>query len=455
MTTQAPPSTPGAPQPPRSTQSRGRRLRDELKQLLLRLHFYVGLFVGPFLLIAAITGILYACTPQIEQVVYDKQLHASRDDGVGAVPLSQQVDAARKAVPDRPVLEIRPPKDPGSTTRVSFDSPTVEADHQLTAFVDPYSGEVTGVLDTMGEWLPLRTWFDDLHRHLHLGAPGRAYSELAASWLWVLALSGIIIWVTRKVRKRTARSLLVPTSKGPQRQRSLSRHATVGIWAAIGLFFLSATGLTWSQYAGGNVSALRQSMDWSTPYLSSDVATTDTVAEDDVPATAESVLDVARDHGLSDPVAIAPSTDGGAWIVSQVQRSWPLKQDSMAIDPATDSVVGTTRFADWPLAGKLAEAGISLHMGLLFGWANQLVLIAIAVAVIVLVVIGYRMWWRRRPRPPRRGLPTPLGRPTDSAAAYGIMIGVAAAVGLVLPVFGVSLVGFVLVDLVRRMLPGR
>jgi uncharacterized iron-regulated membrane protein len=31
----------------------------DLKAFIARLHFYVGLFVGPFLLVAAITGVLY------------------------------------------------------------------------------------------------------------------------------------------------------------------------------------------------------------------------------------------------------------------------------------------------------------------------------------------------------------------------------------------------------------
>ncbi len=34
--------------------------RYSLRPLLVRLHFYAGVFVGPFILIAAVTGLLYA-----------------------------------------------------------------------------------------------------------------------------------------------------------------------------------------------------------------------------------------------------------------------------------------------------------------------------------------------------------------------------------------------------------
>ena len=34
--------------------------------LLRRVHFYIGLFVGPFIFVAALTGTLYVLTPQLE-----------------------------------------------------------------------------------------------------------------------------------------------------------------------------------------------------------------------------------------------------------------------------------------------------------------------------------------------------------------------------------------------------
>ncbi|WP_220447244.1 PepSY domain-containing protein [Nonomuraea deserti] len=39
-----------------------------LRPLVLRLHFYAGLLVAPFLLVAATTGFLYAASVQIEKI---------------------------------------------------------------------------------------------------------------------------------------------------------------------------------------------------------------------------------------------------------------------------------------------------------------------------------------------------------------------------------------------------
>ena len=364
--------------------------------------------------------------------------------------LQQQLTAAATAVPDGRISEIRPSATAEGTTRVSFDAPGLPDGYTRTAFIDPYTGEVRGVLDTYGEWLPVRAWFDELHRTLMLGNVGRVYSELAASWLGVLALSGLALWCVRRRNRNRVRRALLPqrTARGLTRLRSW--HGSVGLWAAVGMLFLSATGLTWSQFAGSNVSTLRESLNWSTPSVSQTLpertAERPPLAADpaQLGSTADHVLSAARTAGLSDPVAITPG-NGEAWVVRQVQRSWPEKQDAVSVDPSTGAIVDELRFADWPLPAKLARWGIDTHMGLLFGVANQIILAVLALGIICLVIWGYRMWWLRRPtRGP--GMAGPAGNQRPNTGAVLVVGLVAVALGVFLPVLGVSLLAFLLAD---------
>lgn len=116
-----------------------------------------------------------------------------------------------------------------------------------------------------------------------------------------------------------------------------------------------------------------------------------------------------------------------------------------------------------PLLAKLSSLGINAHMGLLFGLANQLLLAAVAVGLLSVIVWGYRSWWQRRPtRADRRrplGGPPPRGTwrdlPPGAAAALAVTT---LAIGWALPVFGVSLLGFLAVDAalgLRRRRGGR
>ncbi|TDC22112.1 PepSY domain-containing protein, partial [Streptomyces sp. 8K308] len=246
-----------------------------LRPLVLRLHFYAGVLVAPFLLVAAASGMLYALSFQLERVVYADELRVPVGDGL-ELPLSAQVAAAREAYPDGTISAIRPSPEAGATTRVLLaGTPGVDDDKTLAVFVDPYTAEVRGALEQYGSTgaLPVRTWIDELHRDLHLGAPGRLYSELAASWLWVVTGGGLLLWLSRW-RARRARGEKRPASG---RRRTMGRHGTLGVTVAAGLFFLSATGLTWSTYAGANVTELRTSLGQETPDVS---PTVDDTAED-------------------------------------------------------------------------------------------------------------------------------------------------------------------------------
>lgn len=430
---------------PRST--RGSWWRSELRPLVMRLHFYVGMFVGPFILVAATTGLVYTITPQLDQILYGDALHVPV--GTTQLSLRDQVRAAAAAVPGGTVTEIRPPIAPDSTTRVSFDAPGVQQDYARTAFVDPYTGQVRAVLDTFGEWLPARAWIDTLHRTLHLGDVGRVYSELAASWLWVLAVSGLAVWVVRRRRRARLRRTLLPEPTARGRARIRSWHGAVGLWAAAGMLILSATGLTWSNFAGANVSTLRSALGWKTPSVSQELpAEPGTAAVKDpvaIGAIADRVRDAARGAGMTDPVAITPAKEGGqAWQVAQVKRSWPLKQDAMAVDPSTGQVLDTVRYADWPFMARAAQVGISVHMGILFGIGNQLLLIVLALGIICMVVWGYRMWWLRRPTRP--GATAPGGSQRPSATSIGIVGAVAVGLGIFFPILGVSLLVFLAGD---------
>ena len=183
-----------------------------LRPLVMRLHFYVGMFVGPFILLAALTGLIYTITPQLDQLLYRDALTVPA--APTSLDLQAQVAAASAAVPDGTVTEVRPAPDPDVDDPGVLRRPGVAEDYARTAFVDPHTGQVRAVLDTFGEWLPTRAWIDTLHRNLHLGDVGRVYTELAASWLWVLAVSGLALWVVRRRRRSAAAPDLLPRAVG-------------------------------------------------------------------------------------------------------------------------------------------------------------------------------------------------------------------------------------------------
>ncbi|MFE0626552.1 PepSY-associated TM helix domain-containing protein [Streptomyces sp. NPDC058864] len=453
-----------------ATTARPERSWREVRTLLVRLHFYAGVFVAPFLLVAALTGLAYTFTPQLDRLVHGDVLYVERTAGEPR-PLAEQIAAARAAHPEGTLASVITPSGPEDTTRVVLSVPEL-GDKQRTVFVDPYTGRVRGELTTWFGSTPLTTWLDDLHRNLHLGETGRLYSEVAASWLWVIVAGGLVLWIgrARGQRAATARGVLLPDRSARGVRRTRTRHAATGVWLALGLLFLSATGLTWSHYAGERFGLLLDAVKGQAPALDTALPGAGTGAGEEHeghaghtggrttasadPADFDTVLAVARDAGLGGRVELTPPADAAtAWTVAQDDDRWPVHYDRVAVDAAAGQVTSESRWADHPALAKLSKLGVQGHMGLLFGLVNQIVLAVVALGLILVIGWGYRMWWQRRPV--REDRTAPFGRAPARGTwrrlpVLALVLGIPAvvALGWALPVLGVTLLGFLVLDVV-------
>ncbi|MFK8260345.1 PepSY-associated TM helix domain-containing protein [Erwinia sp. AnSW2-5] len=450
------------------------RTRSTLIPLLRRLHFYIGLFIAPFIFVAALTGTLYVLTPQLENVLYQSQLFTA---STGAdQPISAQIATANNLMgPEAKIAAVRPAPHAGETTRVMFASADLGPSETRAVFVDPRTLEIRGVMTVYGTSgvLPFRTWLDYLHRNLLLGDVGRHYSELAASWLWIAALGGALLWATSRSPRRK------PLRAKPTRAQRLAGqrhwHTTLGLALLLGLVFFSATGLTWSRWAGDNISLMRSHFGWMTPSVNTllhpepemmDMPMDEhaehkghtMMMQDAAPATVtaaqfDAVLSAARAAGIdAAKVEIRPSYRADkAWTVNEIDRSWPTQVDSVAIDPQSNAVIDKVEFANFGLLAKLTRWGVDAHMGVLFGVVNQLVLALFGVGLCVMIVIGYRMWWLRRPQGGQISpLDTLLGcwQPLSISARFLLLV-ITSITAVCLPVMGVSLLALLAVDMWR------
>ncbi|WP_225733043.1 PepSY domain-containing protein [Corynebacterium sp. 321] len=437
-----------------------------------RIHTLGGIFIAPLMFVAALSGFFYALAPTIERGLYHQEMTA---DGGQAQSLDKQVDAARAVHPDLDIARVQSSDNPKATTRVLFADPDLPSKSYTHAvFVDPASLAIKGDLVQYGgsAALPFRTWLSQGHRSLWLGEPGRIYAEIAASWLAPFAITGLFLWWT--TRKRTKKNA---TRAQSSRMKNVSRHSTIGVWIALGMLFLGASGLSWSLVAGDNIAAVREQLQWQTPSIcatapehtdhgAGDHTTPDPAAANAHAEHAASAAEmghadhhaahaaqdvyqhinaVARQAGLTGVLDIkSPAEPGALWTVNETRQPFSFSTDAVAINPDTMSVANTLKFSDWPIAARLTTWAIQLHMGTLFGIYSQIALAVLALGLMAAIVIGYIMWFQRVRKNAARTL-APSFRWSQTSLGVRIAL-IAALIGysIIAPLFAASLVVVIL-----------
>ncbi len=416
-----------------------------LHPVVLRVHFFAGVLVAPFLAVLCVTGLLYVFTPQLSDLVYQDRFFVN-ELGSTPRPLADQVAAALAANPGASLSTVEPATAPDRTTKVALSLPGLAEGETRAVYVNPYTADVQGSLTFAHSEPPLQAMLRNLHGDLLLGDVGRLYSEFAASWLPVLVIGGLMLWWSQRRSKRRARALLLPpTGVRPGRGRIRGWHGSVGVWLTVALLFISATGLTWSQYAGDRFETIITTLDGRSAKLAADPVegTGETVSVDQA-------LDSARAAGLSEPVTItAPTKPGAPYTVAENSKSWPIQSDKVAVHPYTGQVSEQVNWSDNPPLAKLTTIGIRAHTGTLFGLVNQLALASMALGLLAMLFWGYRMWWLRRPTratatigaPAPRGELTKLPRPV-----LLVIVVVTAGLAWLIPLLGISLLLFLAAD---------
>lgn len=429
-------------------------LGSSLRGVARRVHFLAGFVIGPFVVLLCLTGLVYVFSPQIHDDLYRSHLYVTEVRGEPK-PVSTQVRAALEAHPEATLRSVLPPPAPDRTTQVVLDVPglrgtadttdTADTGAGVTArtvYVDPYTNYLNGELNTVDDRLPANTWLREFHNSMHLGDVGRLYAELSASWLPVVTLGGVVLWLGGK---RRWRELLVPSAKSKSaRMRLRGVKGPLGLWLTVGLLIISITGLTMSQWTGGREDARVHPLDARAPTL--------TAAPVDIPPGVRPIgvdqaLAVAAKHGLTGELRVTlPSAADRPLTIAERAEGLPMQRDAIAVDPYTAKVTEYLAWGDWPFLAQVASLGAQLHLGTLFGLANQILLALLAIGTIVLIWLSYRMAWKRSPyRRKWAPMPPPVWR---QLLRGQLAAGVLAVAGLtwLTPVFGASLVSFVLLD---------
>jgi len=302
-----------------------------------------------------------------------------------------------------------------------------------------------------------------------------------AGWLLVLVATGLYLWWPRGRKGGVVSIRATPASRVWWRDA----HAVCGLFAATALVFLALTGMPWSVFWGSQVNRMltehglgvpaamwRQVPRSAIPLTAlgevpwtmrpetlplSAIPDTDAHAGHEgheghamgtasmamaaMPHSAGPGLDLdqaeQRLRGLGLPAGFRLSLPGGPAGVytATVMPDKVAGQRIVHLDRYSGRVLADIADADFGAVAKITEWGVSVHKGREYGKFNQIILLLACLMLMFLAGSGFVMVWRRRP--PDRLVAAPPRRDGD-VMGPGV-IAIAAGLGLIFPVLGVSI----------------
>src|SRR5450830_505948 len=426
--------------------------------LAWRWHFYAGPFVAPFMVLLALTGIIYLFKPQLDPLMYGDLLTVPAAEH--ALSADEQLQRAKAAYPRGTLSKYLPPADATSSAQFVMH----DGGREVTVFVDPYRGTVLGTQDAKNN---LQAIARALHGELMIGTVGDRLIELAAGWGVMLVISGVYLWWPRG---KSSSGVLWPrfTTRGRVFWRDL--HAVTGFWGAALLLVMLLSGMAWTGFWGKQYAELWNRFPaamWNTvPTSDQQARVLNTATQQTVPWAMENtpmptsgdhaehmnhgamhaapaeptirlqqVVDLATARKVEPGYSITPPTTAEGVFTVAVFANDPRNDATLHVDQYTGKVLADVRWEHYNGVARATETGVMLHEGKMFGWVNQLIVLLICLMILLSAVSGVVIWWKRRPAgglgvpPLRHDLP-------KWKTAMVIMLGLA----IIFPLVGASLI---------------
>ncbi|MBL8931585.1 MAG: PepSY domain-containing protein [Kineosporiaceae bacterium] len=341
-------------------------------------------------------------------------------------------------------------------------------------------------------------WSQD---ELTLGKLGDGIIELGACWAIIMAITGYYLFLRGRAARLRRLAKAATTGAGARIARVRNDHARFGAMLGVGFLLLVASGLPWTGVWGNvvqNLATGRGSSLWgedpgATSTLGSALVEAGSNANPapwaegaaPLPRSGEVTggVHAGHSHGTDasgsagsvniDQVVTAALSDGmpqpyyvlypgdETGVFSVLADQWhdkaapaftdTSKERTVHVDQYSGQIIGRYSYEDYSAAARAVSQGIALHEGRRLGTFNLVTTTAFCLGVIFLCISGPVMWWKRRPAGSGIGAPRgalPIRRTWWLPVILVIL-------GVVFPLFGLSLLVVLGVDLGMRRLSAR
>jgi len=402
----------------------------KLNQWLWKWHFISGLISLPFVILLAITGGVYLFKDKYEA---PKQAHIKTVKAKGEViSYTKQWELVKKGSHKQPNAMIIPTKENEATI---FSSGMFS--HKNNIYINPYNGEVTGSISPKDSNMHV---VRKLHGELLLGKFGTKIVELIASWMFVLIITGVYVFWPNK--KEGIKGFFRIRFKEGKRVLFRDLHTVLGFWVSVLLLMTLAGGLPWTDVFGSNFKALQKATNtgfpktWDARALKSEV--------NGEAISLDKMVALAKSMNLKGEVSIGlPKNEKGVYSIYNTTFDLDAQKRFHFDQYSGKELI----HHNWEDVGVLMRGRMwfmAFHQGQ-FGLWNWALMLFVAILLAFVAIAGLISYLKRK-ESGKWGTPKV---PISFKAGYGV-VGVIVVLGIVLPLFGASVLLILFIEFLRR-----
>lgn len=385
------------------------------KRICRRLHKWLGLVSGGVVVIVCLTGSLYAFKDEIEAATQPwRFVQPGKEAPLPPSEILRRVEPLGEGL--RPFALTY--GEVGDAIRVDLTGPGGE---QAIVWLHPYDGHLLKLVRKEAGDFDFFRFILDGHRRLWLPpAVGRPLVGSCVLLFLLVLITGLVVWWPKVWTRDRLRRLFRIQRNGGGRRLLFDLHVVLGMYAALVLILLAATGLVWSfgwysrgvyrLTGGGQLKAYKLPVSDTTAVKQASGRPGEPVDE------LMGVFPVDRlYHRLraEEPEAtgfyiVMPRRPEDVCRVSIVHRRGSYYQtdnrffDRYSLNELSGEGPYAGRYRTAPLPDRIRRMNLELHDGRIAGWPGKLIVCLAALVGASLPVTGYLIWWNKRKGKRRR-----------------------------------------------------
>lgn len=377
-----------------------------VKQLVGKLHLWLGLASGLVVFVMGVTGAIFVFEQDLKDVLYKDRVY-SNVQANASISLDSLHGLAQAKIGDgKPVNRViikndniknyifRTSKYNDGITWNYFD----QIIYNYSIYANPYNGEIESIEDSKWEFFNIVQ-----HAHMHLllsSYIGKYITGVSTLLFLVILITGFFLWKPKNKKALKSRLLFGWRKSTGWKRKNYDLHNVLGFYSLIVLLVIALSGLMWSfEWYSDGMAKFLDTFDKGGNYEVS--VNFDGLSDLKVNTPKQNVLTALKSEFPEAQEFIITFREKDSLIHTYTVITG-LEKQVRQFDYDTGRLIRQENFDDFSLGRKFQFTKYDIHVGSALGKANKIIWFFVSLIAASLPVTGFLIWWGRRRKKARK-----------------------------------------------------